>query len=117
MNLQSYIIANILNKNSTSNRTPNNISSRSPPPSLFINTLLTVKVFLSFLSFYINIICVLHQSDRRYNFHFSLKLVTLKTRKYTFYIFFFLLMFLISFSTPFLYARAGGAAHTRKKIK
>ena len=92
------------------------LSSRSHP-SLFINTLRTVKVFLRFLSFYINIICVLHQSDRRYNFHFSLKLVTLKTRKFTFYIFIFLLTFSISFSTPFLYARARRAARTRKKIK
>ena len=30
MNLQSYIIANILNKNPTSNRTSNNISFRTP---------------------------------------------------------------------------------------
>ena len=30
MNLQSYVIANILNKNPTSNRTPNNISLRTP---------------------------------------------------------------------------------------
>ena len=30
MNLQSYVIANILNKNSRSNRTPNNISLRIP---------------------------------------------------------------------------------------